>query len=455
MSRNEGATQLLDLLEPEEISREADSADPCGMVRIPPPINRIHSHRRRGTTYAALRALPISIPTINMALTLISMIYPSHYGWNHQVESLTFPITPIHPMPALRSISLTENCCYSQFDDGVIIKKKSEHFVYQNKSYIPALISNDQYNQADYPYGWTAGIDEFCQSQGHHPDCTDPIRRAFIEREFIAHTINNSELFSVLDDYLRIIQYNAAGINLQWLHSAPTPILDNASERATLTDLYGQVALHEGRILHTQKGLRITIPEDKWIGYPSYSPETKRKFSRVAWAQLTQFDKMALMTGLKDGKLDNRTIYLDFDEGAKHDRFAKKELASVRNYFIELAAQTGAYNQYNPSVYQELAYYNDPLELPYQPNWDTRTRPKRVILPYSRLTLEWNTTLDKWDYENQDGSNVGVYSPQSFGRYDPTDSSIPSLVEPIDEFEKEDEQRGFGSAYVKTRGGML
>ena len=32
---------------------------------------------------------------------------------------------------------------------------------------------------------------------------------------------------------------------------------------------------------------------------------------RVAWAQLTQFDKIALMTGLWEGKLDDMTVYID------------------------------------------------------------------------------------------------------------------------------------------------
>ena len=435
---NEKAPPPLDPLEPVGISRELDRMSLHGMIRIPLLINPIQLQRHRTTICAALRALPISIPIINMALTLISTIHPSHFGWNHPARFHTYHITPTHPIPASRSISLTEDCCYSQFSDGVIIKKRNEHCVYQDKSYIPALVSNEQYGQDNYPYGWTAGIDKFCRSQGHHPDCINPIRRAFIEREFVVHTINDVEQFDVLDDYLCTIQHNAAGCNLQWLQSASVPILDNIPKRAVLTELYRQIALQGGRALHTRKGLRITIPEERWSGYSTYSPDSKGKFMRVAWAQLTQFDKEALMTSLKDGKLDNRTIYLDFDDEAKHNRFWETELASVRQYFIELVSQTGAFYHYNPAVYQELAYHNAPLELPFRPSWDSGTRPMHVILPYSRLSLIWNPTLRRWAYENQEWNDVGIYSPRSLNRFNLASLSVPSLIDPIDDFEKED-----------------
>lgn len=58
---------------------------------------------------------------------------------------------------------------------------------------------------------------------------------------------------------------------------------------------------------------------------------------RVAWAQLTQIDKMALVTGLKDGELDKTTIYFDFDEDAEHDRFWKTELACLSTSILHRA----------------------------------------------------------------------------------------------------------------------
>jgi len=147
---------------------------------------------------------------------------------------------------------------------------------------------------------------------------------------------------------------------------------------------------------------------------------------------------MALMTGLQDSKLDDKTIYFDFDYDTKHDPFWETEFASICHYYIDLIAQTRVFHHYNPTVLQELAYYNDPLELPFKPNWDLQTWPSHVILPYSQLTLEWNLTLDKWEYENQNGSNSGTYGSQSSLLYASTHHSILSLIEPINKFKLKD-----------------
>ena len=93
----------------------------------------------------------------------------------------------------------------------------------------------------DYPYRWSAGIKEFCMAHDRHPNCTKPIRRAFIEGEFIAHTINNPEQFKSLDDYLKTVHTNAIGESFQWLKNSPIPIPDDPHERAQLSQLYTQI----------------------------------------------------------------------------------------------------------------------------------------------------------------------------------------------------------------------
>ena len=114
-SQNEKAPLPLDLLEPMGISQELDGMNLHGMIRIPLPINPIQLQHHHATICAALRALPISIPIINMALTLISMIHPSHFRWNHPAKFHTYHITPTHPIPASGSISLTEDCFFFFF----------------------------------------------------------------------------------------------------------------------------------------------------------------------------------------------------------------------------------------------------------------------------------------------------------------------------------------------------
>ena len=90
---------------------------------------------------------------------------------------------------------------------------------------------------------------------------------------------------------------------------------------------------------------------------------------------------MALMTGLRDGKLDDKLIYFDLDDDAKHDRFWTTELDSVRQYNIELITQTGVYNYYNLYVMQELAYGNELIDLSLLEIWSAEGRPPLICFP--------------------------------------------------------------------------
>ena len=296
-------------------------------------------------------------------------------------------------------------------------------------------------NPTDYPYGWTQGIEEFCHDNDHHPDCTQPICRAFIKKEFIASIINKPDSLHLLDNYLQTIYNNRFGRNLQWPHSSPAPIKDNHQECSQLTQLYAEVDKNQGCIFHTQQGLQITIPEEKWINWKMFSPNSKVSFMQVAWAQLTQFNKSALMTGIHQGKLDDITIFFDFDEHAKHDKFWTTELESVRQYYIELITQMGVYHYYNSYVMQDLAYNNKPLDLPLITNWKIEGRPQFIFLPYSQTLLKWNSNLNKWEYENHTKDSLSYCGLSSLSSCNCDHCSMPSFIEPIDEFEKEDQEK--------------
>jgi hypothetical protein len=433
----DGVLQPLDRQELEEISRELGVMNLNRRLMVPLPYNSLYPSQYHLSFHAALDPLPISPQTTNLALTLISALYPSRYGWNLPDRSRTFLTIPTTQTLASRSTSSTEDYQYEQVNEGIVITgSNGSHRLYQDRSYIPTPRPTRM--NGDYPYGWSAGIEEFCSANDHHPDCTDPIRRAFIEREFIVHTINNPERFKALDDYLNIIHTNAIGKSLQWLKSSPTPVPDNLHERAELSQLYTQIDNQNGQALHSKNGLRIVIPEEKWINWKTFTPNAQKEFTRVAWAQLTQFDKMALMTGLRDGKLDDKLIYFDFDDDAKHDQFWTTELDSVRRYFIELITQTGVYNYYNLYVMQELAYDNDPIDLSLLGNWSAEGRPPLLFLPYSQLALKWDSKRHKWDYENYGQDSLSPYSSSSPYSLADSEWSLPSLAEPIDEFEQED-----------------
>ena len=133
--------------------------------------------------------------------------------------------------------------------------------------YIPTRNQKSPGSLVDYPFGWTTAIEEFCQSTSHHPNCANPISRSFIEREFVAWTINNPDRFKSLDDYINAIYNKSIGRDLQWLYSSIAPVKDNIHDCLEISNLYTQVDKQQGQIFHTKKGLRITIPEERWINW--------------------------------------------------------------------------------------------------------------------------------------------------------------------------------------------
>ena len=105
-------------------------------------------------------------------------------------------------MPVSKFISLTETCYYLQFNDGIVVHKGDSYSVYHNKAHTPAHLQDQDSKITEYPFGWTKGIESYCQQHGYHPDCKDPIRRSFIEQEFLVHTINDPDSLTTLDEYL-------------------------------------------------------------------------------------------------------------------------------------------------------------------------------------------------------------------------------------------------------------
>ena len=81
------------------------------------------------------------------------------------------------------------------------------------------------------------------------------------------------------------------------------------------------------------------------------------------------------MTGLWEGKLNDMTVYINFDNNTKHDQFWTTELDSVHRYYIDVITQTRAYNYYNLYVMQELVYYNKPIDLSFLRNWSIKGHP--------------------------------------------------------------------------------
>ena len=75
---------------------------------------------------------------------------------------------------------------------------------------------------------------------------------------------------------------------------------------------------------------------------------------------------------------------------------------------------------------EELAYHNEPLNLPLTYDWNKEGRPQYVYLPYSRLTLAWNSGLNKWEYKDP---SSGSYSLNSHSSCGDANKNLPSSTE--------------------------
>ena len=72
--------QPLNRQELEEISRDLGVMNLNRWLMVPQPLNILYSMKYHQSLCTALNPLPISVPSINLALTLISACYPSRYS---------------------------------------------------------------------------------------------------------------------------------------------------------------------------------------------------------------------------------------------------------------------------------------------------------------------------------------------------------------------------------------
>ena len=253
-----------------------------------------------------------------------------------------------------------------------------------------------------FPYGWSFAIEDYCHDYNYHPHCHYPNLRNVIEERFADWAINSQNKdqsesrMDMLDEHISTLYPNTSGRQFQWLQSSTVSTNDDMELRHKLVRIYDDVDQLHGSIYHSRKGLRITIPEDKWINWKNTSPKSQEQFTRVAWCQMTQFDKEAMMTGLIDGKLGNKPIYINFDNQAKHDPYWETELDSVRSYMTELVTANRAYVHYNPLVIQDLATSQPLITNPWD-EWKIN-HPSHFHLPYANILLLWNSLTSRWYY---------------------------------------------------------
>jgi len=202
-----------------------------------------------------------------------------------------------------------------------------------------------------YPYGWTANIAKYSCQQGLNPISINQHQYAGIKESFIHSNIYDPCASTTFDWYVKTIHANTNRHHHKWLASQTTIKVDDIEKCQGLTGLYHlyhKIDKLGRQVFPTQKGLCITVPDQKWVDWKTMSPNSHSNFTQVAWVQMTQFDQVARMYALSKGQLRNKTIYLNFNNNAKHDEFWISELKSMWSYVTELALHNGVYTQYNP-----------------------------------------------------------------------------------------------------------
>lgn len=278
-----------------------------------------------------------------------------------------------------------------------------------------------------YLYGWSDPISEFCRQNNLDDYITDFQHLSHIERTFVEAALKDPQYQTALDDHIQTVHTNANGQYLKWILSENEDVPDNIFMRNRMNHLYTKINKFRGSVYHSRKGLRITIPEDKWINWQTYSPRSQNDFTKVAWAQMTQFDKTAMFTALSDNKLGNKPIYISFEENAVHDEFWSNNIDAVRHYLIQIITNSRAYATYEPAVIRDLAT-TEPLQNSF--DWENNPRPTSTILPYSGIYLNWDDNKKIW-YKEDSSESISsmVISPDTQSQHSTEpDSPIPFHV---------------------------
>ena len=134
----DGVLQPLDHQELKEISRGLGIMNLNQWLMVPQSLNMLYPMRYCLGFCTTLNPLPISLPSINLALTLILVLSPSHYSWNFpDCSPMSLTILMVQT-PVSKSTSSTEVYQFGQVNKGILITgRNGSHQLYQDQSYIP------------------------------------------------------------------------------------------------------------------------------------------------------------------------------------------------------------------------------------------------------------------------------------------------------------------------------
>ena len=167
-----------------------------------------------------------------------------------------------------------------------------------------------------------------------------------------------------LEWYLKTTYAIQSGHTLQWLLSSERPVPDTLFLRLVFTKLYAAAKKFSSHILHTKLGVRFIIPDNVWEGYQSWSPIVQGQFAPLAWAHLNNGNLAVIASAF--------------------DMLSEK----TRQHHIALIAESRNYKEINRAIIQELVFLNDPLGLPFFPEWPPNN--KELVTPYAKIKLLYN-----------------------------------------------------------------
>ena len=226
---------------------------------------------------------PLHCNNTQWDLTLIMIMSPCLCNWNLLFQSTIFPTPETSYIPPFKSLSEIN---YVLQGGTLYIGEEEEPLIYHNEARLSATDHSLMVEDAvAFPYGWSFAIEDYCHNYNYHPHCQDPILRNVIEERFVEWAINdqnkdqNEDRMGMLDEHINTLYLNTSGQQFQWLQSSMIPTPDDMELHHKLTRIYDDIDQLQGSIYHSKKGLRITIPEDKWINWKNTSPSSQEQFT--------------------------------------------------------------------------------------------------------------------------------------------------------------------------------
>ena len=280
------------------------------------------------------------------------------------------------PSPTTSNLKFTlENAIRTEKTPACfIVKHKGIKKTYKDLAFYADINLNEDSHELTklHPFGWTDSIENWArENKDHFPDFTHGTYNELVEAHFIDHVHRCAAHTGSLEWYLKTVHAIQTGHTLQWLLSQTQPYPDTLFLRIVFTRLYALAKKFQVHILHTKLGVRFLIPEHIWEAYRTWSPDIQGQFASLVWAYLHN-GSIAVMANAFDAAT-----------------------ARTRAHYTSLISREVEYLRFNEALVNELLFFNDPLDLPFFPEWPPASR--KVTTPYAKISLTYHDKCGEWN----------------------------------------------------------